>query len=182
MSYSSSLREAAFRLKARGFLLVLSRCRATKVKLRRHAGVWADVRSRSTLYGFPLLGGGGARCYLGLASSRPVTRVTAILRTKWSPVHGGGRFDRSWRRFMASLKDRAGYGDGSQGSHNVVSFLSSPTWWVGSGCSLRSRLPPRPWEAGGCVRALRGTCCGDPWSSDRLRRSRSLSTMTASRK
>ena len=35
---------------------------------------------------------------------------------------------------MASLKDRTGYGDSSQGSHDVEFFLSSLTWWVGSGC------------------------------------------------
>src|SRR5271165_955369 len=35
----------------------------------------------------------GGRALLVLRAGRPVTRITAILRTKWSAVDAGGRFD-----------------------------------------------------------------------------------------
>jgi hypothetical protein len=60
-------------------------------------------------------------------------RVTAIPRTKWFAVHPGGRFDRKWRRFMASLKDGTGYGGSSQGSHEVefLPLVGDVVGWIG---------------------------------------------------
>jgi hypothetical protein len=60
---------------------------------------------------------------------------------------------------MASLKDRTGYSDGSQGSHE---FLPGGLDRI---VGLRGRLAPSPRGGpGGCVRALRDISCGDPRS------------------
>ena len=61
-----------------------------------------------------------------------MTRVTAILRTKWFTGDGGGGLD-SWKRLMASVKDRAGYGDGSQGSHDIefLPLVADVVGWIG---------------------------------------------------
>ena len=89
---------------------------------------------------------------------------------------------------MASLKDRNGYGDGSQGSRDVEFCLSSLTWWVGSGClsaqSASSFSLGRAWRLSSQPdrdAPVRSTSYSSRWTSLRLRRPRSRSTMTASR-
>jgi len=50
----------------------------------------------------------------------------------WCPTLAGV-FDHSWRRFMAGLKDRTGYGGGSQGSHEVeyLPLVADVLGWIG---------------------------------------------------
>jgi hypothetical protein len=48
-------------------------------------------------------------------------------------MDAGGRFDHSRRRFMASLKDRIGYGDGPQDSQDVefLPLVADVVVWIG---------------------------------------------------